>query len=169
MSELQVTKHFFEEVPSLTSERLVLRGIEPADASSIITLSVYDGVYAKTEADALAILKKINLDREKGEGIQWCILLKDQAEIVGSCSYHRGYLNNMGEIGYVLKPAYRGLGIMTEAVKLITEFGLEVMKLANVVAYVNPDNTASANVLKRAGFFQVEHGENDLKFAIRLV
>lgn len=169
MLEPQTQKHVFENVPILSSERLRLRGIEPADVSSIIDLSVYDGVFAQTEADALRILEQINLDRKNGEGIQWAILLKDQADIVGICSYHRGYPNNMGEIGYVLKPAYRGQGIMTEAVKLIVKFGLEVMKLTDVVAYVDSENRASVRVLERAGFHQVEAQEEGLTFAFQRV
>ena len=55
---------------------------------------------------------------------------------------------------------------MTEAVKLMVDFGLNSMKLNNVVAYTDPSNFASINVLKRAGFHKVENAHPDLKFMI---
>ncbi len=76
----------------------------------------------------------------------------DTSPVIGLCSYHRGYANNIGEIGYVLAPQQRGQGIMTEAVTCISEFGLGTMQLDAVVAYVDVINPASANVLQRAGF-----------------
>jgi ribosomal-protein-alanine N-acetyltransferase len=168
MLETPNPKHFFDEIPVLSSNRLILRGIKPADATANLDLSVYDGVCASNEAEALAILKKVKLNQKKGEGIQWGIQFKEKEDIIGMCSYHRGYLNNVGEIGYVLKPAFRGQGIMTEAVKLITGFGLKVMKLKSVVAYTDPDNLASINVLRRAGFQQVDTQNDDFMFAISL-
>ena len=161
------TKHYFEAVPVLTSDRLILRSIEPSDAVSIIELSVYDGVFASNETEVLVILDKVKLDQKKGNGIQWGIELKAKAGIIGSCSYHRGYQNNIGEIGYVLKPRYRGQGIMTEAVKLITDFGLHTMRLRNVIAYTESSNRVSTNVLLRAGFHQVAPEHDYIKFAIR--
>jgi ribosomal-protein-alanine N-acetyltransferase len=162
-----MNKRYFEKIPILTSDRLILRGIERTDIPAIVDLSAYDGFFATIEVEALTILDKVNLDREKGDSIQWGIQLKEEKDIIGTCSYHRGYPNNVGEIGYALKPTYRRQGIMTEAVKLITDFGLNVMGLKNVVAYVAPNNIASANVLRRAGFHQVENEGKDLKFSIR--
>ena len=158
-------KHYFETVPVLSNQRLLLREIVTDDASSIIEISVYDGVFATNEAEALQILEKINTDRKKGDSVLWGICLKETNEIVGSCSYHRGYPENVGEIGYTLKAAYRGQGIMTEAVRLVVDFGLNIMKLNNIVAYTTPTNLASVGVLRRAGFHQVESGNDDLRFS----
>ncbi len=158
-------KHYFKEVPVLKSDRLILRGVKHSDASDLIGLAVYDGFFAQSEADVITILKKIDADRAKGESLQWLICLKENHNIAGLCSYHRGYPNNTGEIGYVLKEAYRGKGIMTEAVKLITEFGIQTMQLTRVFAYTDPSNTASIHVLKRAGFQQLDTQDEDLHFA----
>lgn len=157
-------KHYFDEIPILVSDRLILRGVKASDASNIIDLAVYDGFFARNETDVLNILKKINANRAKGESIQWGICLKTNKEIIGLCSYHRGYPNNVGEIGYVLKEAYRGQGFMTEAVKLITNFGLNRLKLDNVVAYTDVTNITSISVLKRAGFNQASNDSGNLTF-----
>ena len=169
MAKVQNTKHVFDEIPVLSNDRIILRGVLPEDASNLIGLAVYDGFHASNEAEVLTILEKINLNQKNGDGIQWAIQLKEKDDVIGLCSYHRGYPNNIGEIGYVLKPAYRGKGIMTEVVKLMTTFGLDSMKLNNIVAYTDSSNIASINVLKRAGFHQVQstHDNQDLKFAKR--
>ena len=157
-------KHYFETVPELSNARLQLRGILPGEAADIIEILMYDGVPATNEAEAQHILQKTEADRERGESVLWGIYLKDSGQIVGICSYHRGYPNNIGEIGYALKADFRGQGIMTEAVQLVVDFGLNVMMLSNIVAYATPANVASTNVLKRVGFHQVPSHDKQLKF-----
>ncbi len=151
-------------VPALTSKRLALRRIENKDAASIIDISVYDGFFAKDEEDVLRILDMIDTDIEHGESVHWGIFLKASNEIVGNCGFYRGYPDNIGEIGYILKSAYRGLGLMTEAVELIADYGLRIMQLSSVIAYTDPSNKKSMAVLKRAGFQQTENSSGNIKF-----
>ncbi len=160
-------KHYFDTVPTLATHRLQLRGILPHEAANIIEILMYDGVPATNEAEARHILQKTEADRAKGESVLWGIFLKETGEIVGICSYHRGYPDNVGEIGYALKAAFRGQGIMTEAVQLVVDFGLNVMKLHNIVAYTTPDNLPSTKVLQRVGFHQVPNSDEQLKFLIK--
>ena len=155
------THHYFDSIPALSSERLNLREIAVADAKSIIAISVYDGVFAKTEKDVLDIFEKIHKNFVKGDSILWGICLKETDEIIGSCGYCRGYPSNVGEIGYVLREAYRGQGYMTEAAKLVVDFGLDVMKLDDVVAYTDSINAKSMSVLQRVGFQQVVNVDDD--------
>jgi ribosomal-protein-alanine N-acetyltransferase len=162
-SEDNPIKHIFEKAPLLANHRLVLREIELNDIPSIIEISVYDGIVAANEVQAKHILEKIKADGAKGESIHWGICFKEGNEVVGTCGYYRGYSGNVGEIGYVLKTAYRGQGIMTEAVKLIVDFGFAVLKLNQVVAYTSPTNLASQSVLKRVGFREVASENDDLK------
>jgi len=151
-------------VPTLSSKRLALRRIENKDAASIIEISVYDGFFAKDEEDVLRILDMIDIDIENGESVHWGIYLKSSKEIVGSCGFYRGYPKNVGEIGYILRAEFRGLGIMAEAVELIVDYGLNIMQLSNVIAYTSPSNEKSMSVLKRVGFHQVENSSDTIKF-----
>jgi ribosomal-protein-alanine N-acetyltransferase len=45
-----------------------------------------------------------------------------------------------------------GRGIASEAVKLVTTFGFEQLRLHRIEAYVSPDNVGSLRVLEKAGF-----------------
>jgi [ribosomal protein S5]-alanine N-acetyltransferase len=166
-SEQITSKHYFEKLPVLSNDRLVLKEIEPHDAKAIIEISVYDGIYAKNEAEAIHFLEKINHDVARGEALHWGIFLKNTSELTGTCGYYRGFANNSGEIGYVLHPSYRGLGIMTEAVKLIVDFGFDKLNLYSVIAYTDPANSASQAVLQRVGFKKVSSEDADLKFEKR--
>lgn len=166
-SEQIINKRYFEKLPVLSSDRLVLNEIQPEEAKALIEISVYDGVYAKDEAGAVQILEKINHDMAQGEALHWGIFLKNTGELTGTCGYYRGFASHRGEIGYVLHPSYRGLGIMTEAVRLIVDFGLDRLKLHAVIAYTDPANFASQAVLQRVGFKQVGSDEADLKFETR--
>ncbi len=159
-------KYYFDSFPVLEDDRLLLREITDDEAENVIDLAVYDGFFAKTPEDVITILNKIRKDYDNGDSVSWGIYLKATGEIVGTCCYCRGYKDNIGEIGYVLKEQFRKKHIMTEAGKLITGFGLDIMKLSTVTAFTHPDNKGSQAVLLRIGFKRVPHDGDDYKFEI---
>ncbi|MDN3439711.1 GNAT family protein [Planococcus sp. APC 3900] len=57
-------------------------------------------------------------------------------------------------VGYSIDEAYIGKGIATEAVKLMTAFGFEQLRLHRIEAYVSPENIGSIRVLEKTGFHQ---------------
>ena len=157
-------KHHFIKTPVIPGHRLVLKEISFSDVSSIIEISVYDGVFAEDEAGGMAILKQINADVANGDSYHWGIFLKETNKLVGTCGYYRGFSGKCGEIGYLLNSSARGRGFMTEAIKLMVAFGFETLGLTTVVAYTDPTNLASIGVLQRTGFHQVNSNDHDLKF-----
>lgn len=159
-------KYYFDTFPVLENDRLILKEITDDEADDVIDLAVYDGFFAKTAEDVKFILNKIRQDYHDGNCVSWGIYLKETGEITGTCCYCRGYKDNIGEIGYVLKENFRGKHIMTEAGQLITDFGLNVMKLSKVTAYTTSENKASQAVLLRLGFKQVSYKETDCKFEL---
>lgn len=56
------------------------------------------------------------------------------------------------ELGYWLGEQYWGRGIVTEAVKAITEYGFKNYNLHRIYAVVFENNAASMRVLEKAGF-----------------
>ena len=57
----------------------------------------------------------------------------------------------------MILPEFNGQGIVTEAVKEVVKYGFEIMKLHSIEAVIDPDNVASANVLKKNGFVKEAH------------
>lgn len=80
-------------------------------------------------------------DRTSDEIVGWGGLLVDPFE--------SGFGD---EVGYILAPAHWGRGLATELVVAAVRIGFERHDLAEVVAYVRPENAASIRVLEKAGF-----------------
>lgn len=77
-----------------------------------------------------------------------------EGRAVGSIGIHPKtdvYQKN-AELGYWLGEQYWGRGIMTEAVKAITEYGFKNYNLHRIYADVFENNTGSMRVLEKAGF-----------------
>lgn len=55
------------------------------------------------------------------------------------------------EIGYILKKSAWGKGYATEAAKRLLKFAFEESPLDEIVAVIDPENTASRRVLERCG------------------
>lgn len=72
-------------------------------------------------------------------------------EVAGSVGFHRieGY---KAEIGYWLAEKYWNKGITMEAVKLVTKFGFEKLKLRRIYATVFPFNKISMRVLRKNNY-----------------
>lgn len=57
-----------------------------------------------------------------------------------------------GSIGYCLDKRFRGRGVTTKAVKLVTEYAFKKYKLKRIEGWCRTFNKASAHVLEKAGY-----------------
>ena len=57
-----------------------------------------------------------------------------------------------GEIGYVVAPAARGRGVAGRAVRLLTRWGFETVRLQRIELRIDPANEISARIAERAGY-----------------
>jgi [ribosomal protein S5]-alanine N-acetyltransferase len=157
-------KYFFPKFPVLANERVLLREVTHYDLASIVDISFYDGIPAKSEAEAAVMLDKIQADYQRGESVHWGICLAGTHEIIGTCTFYGGYPDNVAEIGYVLKESYHGQGVMTEALSLVIDFAFKSMKLSGIIAQTAKENLKSIRVLKILGFSEVPSNNTYLKF-----
>jgi RimJ/RimL family protein N-acetyltransferase len=76
------------------------------------------------------------------------------------------------EIGWRLRREAWGLGLATEAARPLLHHAFAVLKLAEVVADINPGNARSLRVAEKLGFRQGKirpyHGQTVLRCALRL-
>lgn len=56
------------------------------------------------------------------------------------------------EIGFIFHPEFWGMGLATEAVSALVEYGLQERKITKIVADVDPRNTSSIRLLENIGF-----------------
>ena len=79
-----------------------------------------------------------------------------EGETIGGAGFHGknsiAGLAHRDEIGYWLATAYRGKGIMTEAIRALVEYGFTERNLLRIEAPVYAFNNQSAAVLLRCGF-----------------
>ena len=153
----------FSPFPERTTERLLLRQLSLDDAACIHRLRSNRAVMqyinrpvSQTIEDAEAWISVILGALAQNNGITWCICLKETPrESVGSIGLWRiDKENYRAEIGYMLEPRLQGRGLMFEALQVVVDYGFREMKLHSIEAQLNPENGASAALLKKGGFVQ---------------
>jgi ribosomal-protein-alanine N-acetyltransferase len=79
----------------------------------------------------------------------WAVVYKREQKIISHCGFK--FLENTAEIqiGYLLRQAYWGRGLATEAAEAALPFGFEVAKSERIVAIIKPENIASIRVMKK--------------------
>jgi ribosomal-protein-alanine N-acetyltransferase len=150
----------YKNFPMLSSNHIVLRQVINADAYEIMDISYYDGIQASNPNEAIEMQEKINQDYLQGNSIHWGIVDAQSSKLVGTCGYYRGFVNNTGELGYVLKPSFQGKGYMSNALKKAIEFGINIIGLQKIIAITEKSNIKSQNVLKGLNFV-LEGEQND--------
>jgi len=141
--------------PEITSDIIVLRQIQAEDIIHIVDISFYNAQPAVNLEEALHMQQQINNDYLNGNSIHWGIANSITNEIIGTCGYYRGLDMGTGELGCVLKKDFRGKGYMTLAMKLVIEFGLNIIQLNNILAQTSIENNKAIMLLERLNFKKI--------------
>ncbi|WP_298393271.1 GNAT family protein [Flavobacterium sp.] len=165
---LEINFHPFK---NLETERLYLRRVAATDVKEILELRGNPGTMKyiprpliSTEEEAMEHLKMIDDKIDNNEGINWAITLKGNPKLIGIIGHYRIQPeNHRCEIGYMILPEYNGRGIVTEAIKVVLEYGFEDLNMHSIEAVIDPENVASERVLLKNGFIKEAHiQENEL-------
>ncbi len=160
MKELNFTPY-----PILETERLVLRNLTHNDVDEVLairgntsTMQYIPRPIAKTKEDALAVIDMITGFTANNERINWAITEKGEDRLIGII----GYVNfkpesHRAEVGYVLHHEYLRKGITYEALQAVLDYGFHVLQLHSIEAIINTDNTASIQLVEKAGFVREAH------------
>ncbi len=159
---LEINFHPFK---NLETDRLLLRRVSQNDVPEILelrgnpeTMKFIPRPLVTTSDEALAHYKMIDDKIEKNEGINWAITLKGKPKLIGIIGHYRIQPeNHRCEIGYMILPQYNGQGIVTEAIKLVLEYGFENLQMHSIEAVIDPENFASERVLQKNGFVKEAH------------
>jgi ribosomal-protein-alanine N-acetyltransferase len=91
--------------------------------------------------------------REAGEGLHLIIAGADTDELLGSIGVQDiRRAESRCDIGYWLARQARGRGVMTRAVRLLSEWVFDNLPIERIQITVQPDNEASRAVAERAGY-----------------
>ena len=90
-----------------------------------------------------------------GRGGYFVIVDAASQALLGACDCRLADREDprIGELGYLLAPAFRGRGVMHAALTLLIDWALgEPFRVERIQAMTHPSNDASARVLERLGF-----------------
>lgn len=149
----------FANIPTLETERLVLRALRVSDCfdmyeyskrremTKYLTWSPHPDVEYTKE-----YLQSVKEHYKTGLFYDWALVLKENDKMIGTCGFTRFNLpNNYAEIGYVVNSDFRGHGIAAEAARRVLEFGFDMLALNRIEARYMIGNNASRRVMEKIG------------------
>jgi RimJ/RimL family protein N-acetyltransferase len=147
-------------VPSLADEVVLLRRWRESDvpaqleAFSDPLFERFSDWAPRTEAGGLAYLAEHEQARQVGEQIEFALAEpRDDSVVLGGASLNNVNLEQgRAAIGYWLASHARGRGVATHAVRLISRWAFEDLRLARLELTCGPDNRGSQGVAERCGF-----------------
>lgn len=149
----------FSNMPKIVTERLILRQMKVSDSSDMFEyasqkeLTRYLTWTAHPNEDyTKEYLKYLQTRYAAGDFYDFAVTLKDSGKMIGTCGFTRfNTAHNSAEIGYVINPAYQGIGIATEAARAVLDFGFSELKLHRIEARHMVGNDASHKVMEKLG------------------
>jgi len=86
--------------------------------------------------------------------IRYWVIRNPKGKCAGGIGFNADYKPNShkDEIGYWLGAPFRGKGVMTSAVRVVSQIGMEAYGYARIEANVFAGNEASVKVLERCGY-----------------
>ena len=144
---------------TIKSKKFILRHYRKGDESNIVdylndkNVSKYlsSAPYPYKIKHAKEWVRKcVRADRRKKKKFL-SFAIEANGKVIGGIGFDP-ILNHTAEIGYALGKKHWNLGIISEAIRLVTDFGFEQLKLKKITAHIFPKNRASARVLEKNGY-----------------
>lgn len=152
----------FRAIPTLETDRLILRKILPRDRDDMFEYS-RDPETSRyllwephsTRAFTAAHISYLQKEYQAAGFFDWALVLKENGKMIGTCGFTEIYeRQKKAEIGYVLSPAFHRQGLGPEAVKKVMEYGFDTLGFLCLSARLMEENLASRKVLERLGFWE---------------
>lgn len=161
-----------QEFPIFETENLILRKFQDSDAPGFFLIRSNPELMkyiprplAKTENEALDLIRSFNIAYEKGEHVSFAIELKETNEFIGSVGYYRiNYDAHRTEVGYLLSDKHHRKGYLTEALRVLIDFAFQEMEFHSLEAVIDPDNIASIKLIEKLGFVKEAHFKENAYF-----
>jgi len=149
-------------IPTLRTDRLVLRPFTPADLDALVVLHAEESFWwyplrgpmsaEDTEAFLTRVIGRYESD---GYGLQ-AVELIETGDLIGwaglAVPHFLPEVLPAVEVGWRLGSAHRGQGLATEAGAAAVEFAFSGGGLDRLVSIYEPENVASGRVMDHLGF-----------------
>ncbi|GAB2565131.1 GNAT family N-acetyltransferase [Gracilibacillus alcaliphilus] len=148
----------FVPLPTLESERLILRKMERTDLQDIhnyasdLKLSKYlTWETHRTLADTESFIEHILTQYKHTDKGPWVIVWKENTRVIGTINLGRNQKHYSAELAFAISRNYWRKGIGTEAVQQLLLFGFEKLELERIYARCHPENIASYKLMEKSG------------------
>jgi ribosomal-protein-alanine N-acetyltransferase len=142
------------------TERLILREMTAEDAEDFFR------IYNDPQIKKFVVKNSISLEEVRGQienhienyykkyefGL-WATVLKENNCLIGRCGLLYQEVEGVKdlEIAYLFDSDYWGNGFASEAAEMLVKLGFQRFGFKRVVAYIDPQNTASIRVAEKSG------------------
>jgi len=154
-----VTLTRVERMPTIETERLILRPFAPADAPAVYELVKEWDVASTTlniphpyePAMADSWIRSHTISAAAGDGFTLALTERADDALVGSIGLRLSPPHDRGELGYWVGRPWWGRGYITEAAAAVMKHGFEVLGLNRIEAHHLSRNPASGRVMQKLG------------------
>ncbi len=149
----------FSHLPTLETERLILRPLRMRDAEDLYAYASDPAVSRhvlwdthKSLSESRSFLRGAIRQYRRGLPGSFAIEWKASGRMIGTIGFMWVNVDSKSaEVGYSLNRNYWNQGIMTEALNAVIAFGFNEMQLNRIEAQHETDNPASGQVMLHAG------------------
>ena len=147
------------DLPTLETERLILRKLTPADEADVFAYASDPEVARlvpweahRSLDDTRRFLQGVLERYTRGEPDVWAIAEKASGRVIGTIRMgeYRAQ-HGRASVGYALARPYWNRGLTTEALRAVLRFGFDVVGLNRIFAVCYPEDPASARVMENVG------------------
>ena len=150
-------------MPVLVTERLLMRRLKPCDSEDMFEYTGNPDVSRfltwsphPDEPFTREYLEFLDRKYSEGDFFDWALIWRADGmfrhKMIGTCGFTSfDFRNNSAEIGYVINPAYRGIGVAPEAAIRVLRAGFEELELNRITARYIIGNDASRRVMDKIG------------------
>lgn len=146
-------------IPTLQTERLVLRELRPSDAPALYRFrsdadaQQHNDPHLTAPEQADALIARLAADHRAAGSVHWGLTVRGDDTVVGLPGYHYvAPADHRAGLGYDLSRQLWGRGIMAEALEAVLAWGFDVLALNKVEVHTNAENAPSVALLRRLGF-----------------
>jgi ribosomal-protein-alanine N-acetyltransferase len=159
MSAEPTVETIFGDLPSVQTERLLLRPLSVDDAADVFAYASDPEVsrYTAWEShmtldDSKAFLATVADLYTTRQVAPWGVEHRADRKLIGTCGFANWNVKHRrAEIAYALSRRCWNRGYTTEAVRAVLDFGYRVMGVNRIEARCDVLNVASARVMEKAG------------------
>ena len=152
--------NIFKGIPVLETDNYILRGVMEKDVSELFvflsdkeTMKFITPHPIRTETETASAVQGYLQNYQEQKEIPWVIMDKKNSRLIGQFRFHKlNMWHKKTEMNVVIGKEHQSIGVMTELMKEVLEFGFEMLGLNRIAGDIFAGNERSEKLLNKYGF-----------------